>query len=54
MSQQNTDMLDGLQAAVIAEAQKKKENTQNINLIRLKCILEKITLLKAFVLYSRQ
>lgn len=28
MSQQNTDMLDGLQAAVIAEAQKKKENIQ--------------------------
>lgn len=28
MAQQNTDMLDGLQAAVIAEAQKKKGNTQ--------------------------
>ena len=52
MSQQNTDMLDGLQAAVIAEAQKKIY--ENINLIPLKCILEKITLLKTFVLYSQQ
>ena len=28
MAQQDTDMLDGLQAAIIAEAQKKKENIQ--------------------------
>ena len=32
MAQQNTDMLDGLQAAVIAEAQKKKENIQLLHL----------------------
>lgn len=36
MAQQNTDMLDGLQAAVIAEAQKKKENTQEYNFDSLK------------------
>ena len=36
MSQQNTDMLDGLQAAVIAEAQKKKENTQEYKFDPLK------------------
>lgn len=36
MSQQNTDMLDGLQAAVIAEAQKKKENIQEYKFDPLK------------------
>ena len=36
MAQQNTDMLDGLQAAVIAEAQKKKENTQEYKFDPLK------------------
>ena len=36
MAQQDTDMLDGLQAAVIAEAQKKKENTQEYKFDSLK------------------
>lgn len=36
MAQQNTDMLDGLQAAVIAEAKKKKENTQEYKFDPLK------------------
>ena len=36
MSQQNTDMLDGLQAAVLADAQKKKENTQEYKFDPLK------------------
>ena len=36
MSKQNTNMLDGLQAAVIAEAQKKKENTQEYKFDPLK------------------
>ena len=36
MAQQNTDMLDGLQAAVIAEAQKRKENTQEYKFDPLK------------------
>lgn len=36
MAQQDTDMLDGLQAAVIAEAQKKKENTQEYKFDPLK------------------
>ena len=36
MAQQNTDMLDGLQAAVLADAQKKKENTQEYKFDPLK------------------
>ena len=36
MAQQNTDMLDGLQAAVIAEAHKKKENIQEYKFDPLK------------------
>lgn len=36
MAQQNTDMLDGLQAAIIAEAQKKKENTNEYKFDPLK------------------
>lgn len=36
MVQQNTDMLDGLQAAIIAEAQKKKESTQEYKFDLLK------------------
>lgn len=36
MAQQNTDMLDGLQAAVIAEAQKKKEDKQEYKFDSLK------------------
>ena len=36
MAQQNTDMLDGLQAAIIAEAKKKKENTQEYKFDPLK------------------
>lgn len=36
MSQQNTDMLDGLQAAVLAEAQQKKDNKQEYKFDTLK------------------
>lgn len=36
MSQQNTDMLDGLQAAVLAEAQQKKDNKQEYKFDPLK------------------
>ena len=36
MSQQNTNMLDGIQAAVLADAQKKKENTQEYKFDPLK------------------
>lgn len=36
MSQQNTDMLDGLQAAVLAEAQQKKDNKQEYKFDSLK------------------
>ena len=36
MAQQNTDMLDGIQAAVLADAQKKKENTQEYKFDPLK------------------
>lgn len=36
MAQQNTDMLDGLQAAVIADAQKKKEDKQEYKFDPLK------------------
>lgn len=36
MAQQNTNMLDGLQAAVLADAQKKKENTQEYKFDPLK------------------
>lgn len=36
MSTQNTDMLDGLQAAIIADAQKKKEETQTYKFDTLK------------------
>ena len=36
MAQQNTDMLDGLQAAIIAEAQKKKDNKQEYKFDPLK------------------
>ena len=36
MAQQNTDMLDGLQAAIIAEAKKKKENTNEYKFDPLK------------------
>ena len=36
MTQQNTDMLDGLQAAIIAEAQKKKDNKQEYKFDPLK------------------
>ena len=36
MSQQNTNMLDGIQAAVLADAQKKKENTQEYKFDQLK------------------
>mgnify|MGYP004510227771 CR=1 FL=1 len=36
MAQQNTDMLDGLQAVVLTDAQKKKENTQEYKFDPLK------------------
>ena len=36
MAQQNTDMLDGIQAAVLADAQKKKENIQEYKFDPLK------------------
>ena len=36
MAQQNTNMLDGIQAAVLADAQKKKENTQEYKFDPLK------------------
>lgn len=36
MAQQNTDMLDGLQAAIIAEAQKKHKDKQEYKFDQLK------------------
>ena len=46
MSQQNTNMLDGIQAAVLADAQKKKENTQEYKFDPLKMYFREDYLVK--------